>query len=176
MNSKILGKAHILGSVRSRDGTGIIRVEDRFDTDIDDLWSALTKPDRLARWLGEVHGDLRLGGEFRARLFASEWEGTGHVEVCEPPRRFRVRTTEIAETGNVIEDVMEITLAADGHQTLLVVEQSGLPLSQLAGYGAGLQVHVEDLAAYLAGHDRCDAQVRWAEIFPAYQGLMVDIS
>jgi uncharacterized protein YndB with AHSA1/START domain len=67
-------------------------MEDRFDTDIDDLWSALTDPARLGRWLGQVEGDLRLGGEFRARFFASGWEGTGRVEACEPPRRLLVRT------------------------------------------------------------------------------------
>ena len=59
----------ILGSLRSADGKGIVRMQDRFDTDIDDLWSALTDPGRLARWMGEVEGDLRLGGEFRARFF-----------------------------------------------------------------------------------------------------------
>ena len=37
-------------------------MEDRYDTDIDDLWSALTDPRRLARWVAEVDGDLRLGG------------------------------------------------------------------------------------------------------------------
>ena len=47
------GSAHtgprILGSLRSAGGKGIVRIEDRFDTDIDDLWSALTDPRRLAR-------------------------------------------------------------------------------------------------------------------------------
>src|SRR6266513_5421115 len=57
--------ARILGSLRSADGKGIVRMEDRYDTDIGDLWSALTNPVRLARWWGEVEGDLRLGGEFR---------------------------------------------------------------------------------------------------------------
>ena len=47
-----------------------MRIEDRFDTDIDDLWSALTDPGRLARWLGEVEGDLRPGGEFRVYIEA----------------------------------------------------------------------------------------------------------
>jgi uncharacterized protein YndB with AHSA1/START domain len=49
-------------------------MEERFDTDIDDLWSALTDPSRLASWLGEVEGHLRLGGEFRARFYASGWK------------------------------------------------------------------------------------------------------
>jgi uncharacterized protein YndB with AHSA1/START domain len=61
------GDIRILGTLRATDGTGVVRLEDRFDTDIEDLWSALTEPRRLARWLGEVEGDLRAGGEFRAR-------------------------------------------------------------------------------------------------------------
>jgi len=64
-----------------------VRMEDRVDARAADVWSALTDPDRLASWLGEVEGDLRLGGEFRARFFASGWEGTGRVEVCEAQRQ-----------------------------------------------------------------------------------------
>jgi uncharacterized protein YndB with AHSA1/START domain len=54
MTSNTRADHRILGSLRSDEGTGIARVEDRFDTPIDDLWSALTDPGRLARWLGEV--------------------------------------------------------------------------------------------------------------------------
>ena len=57
----------ILGSVRSADGKGIVRIEDRLDTGIDDLWSALTDPRRLSRWIGDVEGDLRPGGEHSFR-------------------------------------------------------------------------------------------------------------
>src|SRR5438105_1892701 len=99
-------------------------MEDRFDTDIDDLWSALTDPRRLARWIAEVEGDLRLGGEFHAR-FTSEWEGTGRVEACEPPRRLLLLTRA---SGAPDEHVIEATLAADGDQTILVIEERGMPL------------------------------------------------
>src|ERR1039457_711251 len=71
MTSNARGSGRILGSLRSADGKGIARMEDRFGTDIDDLGPALTDPRRLARWMGEVEGDLRLGGEFRARFLAS---------------------------------------------------------------------------------------------------------
>jgi uncharacterized protein YndB with AHSA1/START domain len=84
MTSDAAGGGRILGSLRSADGKGVLRMEDRFDTDIGDVWSALTDPSRLARWYGEVEGDLRLGGQFRARLFASGWEGTGRVDAFEP--------------------------------------------------------------------------------------------
>ena len=142
-----------------------------YDTDVDDLWSALTDPQRLARWLGEVDGDLRQGGEFRAHFFASGWEGTGRVEVCEPPHRLLVATRSPDQPDGVIE----ATLAADGDHTVLVIEDRGVPLDQIAAYGAGDQVHVEDLASYLAGGERCDARARWQELLPAYQELAADL-
>jgi hypothetical protein len=41
----------------------------------------------------------------------------------------------------------------------------------LAAYGAGIQVHIEDLAAHVAGGERCDANARWEELEPAYAAL-----
>jgi uncharacterized protein YndB with AHSA1/START domain len=152
----------ILGTLGSADGKGVVRMEDRFGTDIDDVWAALTEPSRLARRYGEVEGDLRLGGEFRVRVFASGWEGTGRVKACEPPRRLVVTGKEPDQPGG---DVSEVTLAADGDQTILVLRQPGLPPDQLAAYGAATQVHVEDLAAHLAGRERCDAARGWTSFF-----------
>ena len=39
----------------------------------------------------------------------------------------------------------------------------------------GIQVHVEDLAAHLAGQERCDAEARFGELLPAYQDLASNI-
>jgi activator of Hsp90 ATPase-like protein len=90
------------------------------------------------------------------------------VVACEPPHRFVVVGQDPDEPN---EQVTEVTLTAEGEQTILVVEQRGVPVNLLHGYGAGTQVHVEDLAAYLAGHGRCDAEARWNELDPAYQEL-----
>lgn len=172
MSSNAPGGNRILGSLRSADGKGAVRMEDRFDTDIDDLWSALTDPRRLARWMAEVEGDLRLGGEFRAHIFASEWEGTGRVEECEPPRRLLLVTMESDQPN---ESFIEVTLSADGDQTILVWEERGMPLDLLAAYGAGIQIHVEDLSAHIAGRERCVADARWNELTPAYEGLAANV-
>ena len=172
MTSSARGSGRILGTLRSADGKGVVRMEDRFDTDIDDLWSALTDPRRLVRWIGEVEGDLRLGGEFRATFFASGWEGTGRVEACEPPRRLLLLTEQ---PGQSDEHVIEVTLAADGEHTILVWEERGMPLDHLAAYGSGIQVHVEDLAAHIAGRERGDADARWGELLPAYQDLAANV-
>lgn len=168
MTSNAAASNCVVGTLHTADGKGVVRMEDRFDTDIDDLWSALTDPGRLARWLGEFEGDLRLGGEFRARFFASGWEGTGRVDVCEPPRHLLVMTRQDRQDE---EHAIEATLTADGDHTILILEERGMPVNLLAAYGAGIQVHIEDLAAHIAGRERCDADARWGELQPAYQAL-----
>ena len=72
------------------------------------------------------------------------------MEACEPPRLLLLLTME---PGQSDEHVIEVTLTADGGQTILVWEERGMPLDQLAAYGAGIQVHVEDLAAHVAGRE-----------------------
>jgi uncharacterized protein YndB with AHSA1/START domain len=171
MTSNAAGN-RIVGTLRTADGKGVVRMQDRFDTDIADLWSALTDPGRLARWLGEFEGDLRLGGEFRARFFDG-WEGTGRVEVCEPPGHLLVMTKHVRQTN---EHTIEATLTADGDHTVLILELRGMPVNLLAEYGAGNQVHVEDLAAYLAGREPGDGEARWNELMPAYRDLAADVS
>ena len=167
----------ILGSLRSADGNGVVRIEDRYDTDIDDLWLALTDPGRLARWYGQVEGDLRPGGQFRARVLASGWEGTGHVDACEPPRRLMVTTRETDESWRrgrgvpPFDQSIEATLTADGDRTVLVIEVRGMPLDKIAFWGVGWQIHAESLAAYLAGRERGDIEARWDELIPPYQEL-----
>ena len=93
------------------------------------------------------------------------------MDACEPPRRLLVTSKE-ADAPD--EEVIEAALTADGGQTILILDQRDLPLNQLAAYGAGLQVHVEDLAAHIAGRERA-AQSRWGELFPAYQDLAANI-
>jgi len=177
MTRKPSAGTRILGSLRSAEGHGVVRMEDRFDADIEDLWSALTDPGRLGRWMGEVDGDLRLGGEFRFHFFASGSEGTGRVDACEAPRRLLVTLRDASpQPGQPEEEVIEVTLADDGGQSLLAWETRGMSTDLLAAYGAGVQIHVEDLAAYLAGRERRDASARWYELLPAYRDLAANIS
>jgi uncharacterized protein YndB with AHSA1/START domain len=181
MTSNARGSGRILGSLRSADGTGIVRIEDRYDSDIDDLWSALTDPRRLARWYGQAEGDLRPGGEFRLHLESDDWDGTGRVEACEPPRRLLVTTREADESWRKgrgappFDAAIEATLTADGDQTILVIEVRGMPLDKIAFYGAGWQIHAENLAAHLAGRERGDSEARWDELVPPYQHLAANI-
>ncbi len=181
MTSEAGAGTGILGSLRSADGRGVVRMEDRFDCGTDDAWSAFTEPSRLARWYGEVEGDLRLGGEYRARVLSSGSEVTGRVEACEAARRLRVTVRETDESWRKgrgappFDETIDVTLTADGDQTILVIEVRGMPVELLFAYGTGWQIHVEDLAAHLAVRERGDEGARWQELQPAYEDLAANV-
>jgi uncharacterized protein YndB with AHSA1/START domain len=168
------GDATLLGSLHSIDGDGVVRVVDRYDTGIDDLWAAITEPDRLAQWYGELEGERAPGGEFRMNITLGG-PRTGRVEACEPPRHLllAMRDPE-AQPGQPEQTVLEVTLSAEGARTRLVCETRGLPVKLLPAYGAGTQLHVEHLADHLAGRELRDVETRWNELFPAYEALGID--
>jgi uncharacterized protein YndB with AHSA1/START domain len=173
--------SRILGSLRSAEGAGVVRVEDRYDTDIKDLWDALTDPERVRRWFGAVEGELRPGGAFHLYIAADDIESTGRVEACEPPRRLALTNRETDESHRRGQGVppydaaIEATLTPDGDQTILVIEVRGMPLDKIAFYGAGWQIHAESLARHIAGQERGDAEARWADLVPPYQELAANI-
>lgn len=156
----------LLGTLRRIDETkGAVRVEDVYDTDIEDLSDACTNPERLARWIATVPGDLRQGDEFDAS-FTSGFEGRCRIEMCEPPNRLLVTTWD-RDTGDA--STMEARLEESAGGTRLVIEESGVPVGQLAGYGAGWQVHAEDLAQHIAGEDRDEDSARWSDMVARYR-------
>ena len=95
-----------------------------YDSPIEDVWNALTDPERMKRWFMPVHGDLREGGDFQL-----EGNAGGRILQCDPPRL--LRATFGAETS-----IVEVRLApADGGATTLELEHS-VPI-EMAGSGAG---------------------------------------
>ena len=81
-----------IATMRTLDEThGAVRVEDLYDTDIGDLWQACTTPERLARWIALVDGDMRVGDTIQA-VFTSSWTGPARIEVCDAPHHLMLRT------------------------------------------------------------------------------------
>jgi uncharacterized protein YndB with AHSA1/START domain len=172
----------IIGTMRSIDRKrGAVRVEDVYDTDIDDLWQACTDPERLARWIAKVSGDLRPGGSVHA-VFTSTWSGPGRIEVCEQPHHLLLTL----QPGTPEETQLEAWLSEDGAGTRLVVEERGLPLEHLPAHGAGWQAHLDDLRRSLDAPATPGTEswterspepgwrARWTELAPAYRQLAID--
>jgi uncharacterized protein YndB with AHSA1/START domain len=81
-----------------------------YDTGVDDLWDAVTTPERIARWFLPVSGDLRLGGRY-----ALEGNASGTIERCDPPKSF-FATWEFAGQTSWIE--VRVAPAGDGRARL----------------------------------------------------------
>ena len=160
----------ILGSLHATDGLGLVRIEHTTLAAPEEVWSALTDPGRLADWLGTVTGDLHEGGEYQGRWRVSEWEGTGRIRACEPPRRLVLSS---AEADQEREHLTTITITPDGSGSRIVLEEQGMPLPMVAAFGAGTQIHVEDLVAHVEDSPHRHTVDRFGELYPAYQALPV---
>ena len=116
---------------------------------------------RHRRPVGGVHHTRSLGaldrpgvrrparGRDGHAVFTSTWTGPARIEVCDAPHHLLFTS----EPGTDEESQIEAWLTAEGSRTRLVVEERGLPVDQLHFYGAGWQVHLEDLGR-VAGRRR----------------------
>lgn len=109
-------------SVASGDGIGVL-LRRSYDADIEDVWHALTDPERLRRWFLPISGDLEVGGSFQL-----EGNAGGEILTCEPPRLLKV--TFGHETS-----IVELRLSETDGETALELEHT-VPL-EMAGSAAG---------------------------------------
>src|SRR5262245_57953551 len=56
-----------------------------YDTDIHDVWDALTNPERIPRWFLPISGELRVGGRYQLQGNAG-----GEIQSCTPPAELRI--------------------------------------------------------------------------------------
>ena len=165
-----------VGSLGVAGDTGVVRIEQRYDTDPADLWAAVTEPDRLARWYGHVSGELRVGGQLAIRIDGPDIDSTGRILECTPPSRLRVQTRETDASaqrgaGQPFDTTIEVTLTPDDGRTVLVIEVRGLPLGKIAAYGVGWQLHAESLSNHVRGLPGADVGARWTELAGHYETL-----
>ncbi len=87
-----------LGHRETRDGAEHVVFTRTFTAPIADVWAACTEPERMERWIGTWTGDPA-SGEVAFRMTAEGDdvpEEVYLVDVCDPPRRFVVRSRDAA--------------------------------------------------------------------------------
>lgn len=156
-----------LGTVTADGDSRTVRFERRFPVPPAAVWSALTDPTRLARWLTGATFEHRVGGAV-AFDFGEGGVCTGTVTAWDPP--------EVLEYGWDFPDeahsVVRWELAADGDGTVLTLVHRLLPPAASTGYGAGWHAHLDGLGAELDGGGRAvDWDARYLELRPAYDAL-----
>ena len=125
-----------------------------YAADIADVWQACTDPERLARWLTPVSGDLRPGGRFQLQGNAG-----GEILRCEPPRVLTVSWE--APGGQPVTQVEAELVAADGGTDLELRHGGPVDPAFWTQFGPGAVGIGWDLALYalgrvLAGAERPD--------------------
>ncbi len=95
-----------------------------YPADIEDVWDAITDPDRIKRWFMPITGDLREGGTFQL-----EGNAGGQILTCDRPRRLKV-------TFGGESSLVEVRLAADGKDHTTMELEHSVPF-EMVGSGAG---------------------------------------
>jgi uncharacterized protein YndB with AHSA1/START domain len=113
-----------------------------YDTTVDDLWDAITTPERLARWFLPVEGDLALGGRYQLKGNAG-----GTITRCERPEALDVTWEFMGGMSWV-----NVRLAPDGAKARLTLEhiahKDGIGEENLKQFGPGAVGIGWDLGLY----------------------------
>jgi len=107
----------------------VLTISQAYDTDVDDLWEAVTTPERIARWFLPVSGDLRLGGRYQL-----EGNAGGVIEACDPPHGFDA-TWEYGEGMSWIE--VRLTEEGEGRTRLTLHHVADIDDETWEQYGPG---------------------------------------
>jgi uncharacterized protein YndB with AHSA1/START domain len=135
---------------------------------IEDVWAALTEPDRLARWIGVYDGTRGPGG---TGTFVMTHEGGEHagepmtIVECDPPRRLVVEWTQ-QETANWRVD---LDLWSEDGRTQLSFVQVFPADADVTDFAMGWHWYLDKLGAEVAGvTEPGDWDAFLAQVGPAY--------
>jgi uncharacterized protein YndB with AHSA1/START domain len=111
-----------------------IHMQRDYDAPIEDVWDALTNPDRIGRWFLPISGDYRLGGSYQF-----EGNAGGTIVACERPHRLKATWVygEPASDSDVSEIELRLT-SVDDETTRFVLEHTAIvPEEPWSMYGPG---------------------------------------
>jgi uncharacterized protein YndB with AHSA1/START domain len=138
-----------------------------YDSPVDHLWSALTEPDLLARWIGTVSGDPASGSvDFVMSEDQDETPVSVTIRDCAPPTALDLLVPAPDGTWR-----LSIRLQAQGGSTTLVFTQPLAEPHDASSIGPGWHYYLDRLGAVIAGRSVPD---NWDDYYPvlsdAYAG------
>lgn len=99
-----------------------------YETDISDLWDAITNPERIHRWFAPITGDLSLGGKYQIQGNAG-----GKITTCKPPTNFEL-TWEMGGGTSWVEVQL---VSKEPNLTELVLTHTAYVTDHWKTYGPG---------------------------------------
>ncbi|MFN8074261.1 MAG: SRPBCC family protein [Kineosporiaceae bacterium] len=156
-----------LGTLRDdADGRRAVAMTRTYPVSPAQLWAAITEPEQLARWFGQVDGDVREGGAFRV-TFQGGAVTPMTLQRCAAPRELEVAWTFPAEP----DSVLHVTVSDAEGGAEIVLDHRLLPYDQAVGYAAGWHTYLDRLEDVLAGGSARNWDDRFAEVLQTYRGV-----
>jgi uncharacterized protein YndB with AHSA1/START domain len=158
------------GVPRHDGGQLALRYERRYGATQEEVWSAVTEPESIKRWLfADSVIEPRVGGAFRLTWDAHH--ATGSVLAWDPPNLLEVEWLE-SDLQSILR--IEISTVEDG--TLLVLDHRKLTPEPALRVGPGWHAHLDTLGTVLAGRGK--SAEAWRDHFdqlrPRYAELVAD--
>ncbi|GAA4701390.1 putative conserved protein YndB, AHSA1/START domain [Promicromonospora umidemergens] len=154
---------------RRGDGTYIVLTR-TFRAPIEDVWAAITEPERLARWIGRWTGDPAQGTVRFEMLFEGEGVEPEEytIDACDAPARLELtsRTAYDEQTPATWHLQLDLT-EADGVTTLTFAQSMDDP-AMAENVGPGWEYYLDRLVAAETGGD--PEAIDFADYYPALAG------
>jgi uncharacterized protein YndB with AHSA1/START domain len=153
---------------REPDGRQRLEFRRSWADPIEDVWSALTEPDRLARWIGRYDGERAVGGTGTFTMTHEEGESAGEpttVVECDPPRRLVIEWVQ----QDTDDWRIELDLWAEGGRTQFRFIQLYAADADVTDFALGWHWYLEKFDAEVRGRSGpADWDTFLAETGPAY--------
>ncbi|TKJ18942.1 SRPBCC family protein [Blastococcus sp. CCUG 61487] len=116
---------------------------------IEDVWAALTEPDRLARWIGTYEGERAVGalGTFTMTLEDEPVGEPMRIVACDPPRRLVVEW----EQQDTDAWRVDLDLSTEGGRTVLRFVQVFGADADVTDFAMGWHWYLDKLDETLGG-------------------------
>jgi uncharacterized protein YndB with AHSA1/START domain len=111
----------------------VVRLQRTYDAAIEDVWDALTNPERIQRWFMPLTGDFRVGGTYQL-----EGNAGGRIVACDRPNSFRV-TWIYGPDADPEGSVVDVKLASTGDESTAfeLIHTAVVPEEFWGAYGPG---------------------------------------
>ena len=124
-----------VGTGRIAAGEGhAVRLRRTYDAPIEEVWDAVTSPERITRWFLPLSGDFRIGGHYQL-----EGNAGGEILSCERPNKYRVTWVygDVTDPASVSELEVRLTPTGDASTTLELEHTAVVPDEVWEQYGPG---------------------------------------
>ncbi|MDB5693421.1 MAG: toxin-antitoxin system toxin subunit [Alphaproteobacteria bacterium] len=154
------------GRLAKEDGKPALRFERLLARPVDEVWVALTEPERIARWLTRAEVEPRVAGRFHLNFKGGDSVVDGRIMRWEPPRLLEYTWPEKEANGS---SLVRFELFPAGAGTRLILTHRLDAGGDLADFASRWHWHLNALDRALEGESVAFDEPRWRLLRKVYE-------